>query len=82
MSEQQKQTIASEVSFVAPQDLGKLDVCMTDLMEQINTAIKVLVDENLELRIKLDKLPINKQTKRLNINSKFSLNTQINNLEE
>jgi len=55
MSDQQKQTF--EVSPVVQQALGKLNVRMADLMEQINIVIKTLVDENMELRAKLDKLP-------------------------
>ncbi|MDR2204251.1 MAG: hypothetical protein LBE76_08190 [Nitrososphaerota archaeon] len=51
MSDQQKQT---EVSPVVQQALGKLNVRMTDLMEQINIVIKVLAEENMELRAKLD----------------------------
>ena len=44
MSDQQKQS--SEVSPVVQQALGKLNVRMADLMEQINIVIKTLVDEN------------------------------------
>jgi hypothetical protein len=55
MSEQQKQAISPEVSPAVQQALGKLNVRLADLMEQINSVIKVLVDENMELRAKLDK---------------------------
>jgi regulator of replication initiation timing len=54
LSEQQQNNV--EVSFVVEQALGKLNVRLADLMEQINAVIEVLVDENVELRIKLDKL--------------------------
>jgi len=53
MTQQQKQV---EVSPVVQQALGKLNVRMADLMEQINIVIKALVDENMELRAKLDTL--------------------------
>jgi hypothetical protein len=36
--------------------LGKLNVRLADLMEQINIVIKALVDENVELRAKIDQL--------------------------
>ena|GEM_PF-1458532 len=52
MTEQQKQNF--EVSPVVQQALGKLNVRMSDLMEQINIVIKVLIEENVELRAKLD----------------------------
>jgi len=42
--------LSSEVQQV----LGKLNVRMSDLMEQINIVIKLLVAENAELRAKLD----------------------------
>jgi hypothetical protein len=51
MSEQQK--VAPEFSSAVQQALGKLNLRMADLMEQINVVIKVLVDENVELREKL-----------------------------
>jgi hypothetical protein len=38
------------------QALGKLNVRMADLMEQINMVIKVLLDENAELQAKLDNI--------------------------
>ncbi|MCL2287711.1 MAG: hypothetical protein FWC33_00785 [Candidatus Bathyarchaeota archaeon] len=57
MSEQQKQSAAPNFSPAVQQALGKLNVRMADLMEQINIVIKTLVDENMELRAKLDKLP-------------------------
>jgi len=41
---------------VVQQALGKLNVRMADLMEQINTVIKVLIEENIELWAKLDNL--------------------------
>ena len=52
MTEQQRQKF--EVSPVVQQALGKLNVRMADLMEQINIVIKVLMEENAELRAKLD----------------------------
>jgi len=52
MVEQQKQSL--EVSPVVQQALGKLNVRMADLMEQINVVVKVLIEENVELRAKLD----------------------------
>ena len=39
-----------EVSPVVQQALGKLNVRMADLMEQINIVIKVLVEENAGLQ--------------------------------
>jgi hypothetical protein len=44
MTEHQRQNL--EVSPVVQQALGKLNVRMADLMEQINVVIKVLVEEN------------------------------------
>jgi len=44
------------LSVEVQQALGKLNVRMADLMEQTNLVIKTLVDENMELRAKLDKL--------------------------
>jgi hypothetical protein len=41
------------VSSVVQQALGKLNVRMADLMEQMNVVITVLVNENTELRTKL-----------------------------
>jgi hypothetical protein len=61
MTEQQKQV--QEVSPVVQQALGKLNVRMADLMEQINTVIKVLVDENMELRAKLANVQTQPQKK-------------------
>ena len=52
MSEQQGQGV--EVSPVVQQALGKLNVRMADLMEQINMVIKILIKENIELRAKLE----------------------------
>lgn len=52
MIEQQKQT--PELSSVVQQTIGKLNVCMADLLEQINSAIKVLIKENMMLQAKLD----------------------------
>jgi len=43
MTQQQKQP---EVSSVVQQALGKLNVRMADLMEQINVVIKLLVDRS------------------------------------
>jgi len=40
------------------QVLGKLNVRMMDLMDQVNIAINVLVNENVELREKLCQLQI------------------------
>jgi len=60
MVEQQKQSV--EVSPVVQQALGKLNVRMADLMEQINIVIKVLIDENMALQAKLD----NTQTQQTN----------------
>jgi len=51
MTEQNKQV---EVSPVVQQELGKLNVRMADLVEQINVVVKVLVEENVLLRAKLD----------------------------
>jgi len=53
MTQQQKQV---EVSPVVQQALGKLNVRMADLMEQINIVIKTLIDENMELRTKLENI--------------------------
>ena len=52
MVEQQKQSV--EVSPVVQQALGKLNMRMSDFMEQINIVIKVLIEENVELQAKLD----------------------------
>ncbi|MDR2707180.1 MAG: hypothetical protein LBB87_00310, partial [Nitrososphaerota archaeon] len=49
------------VSNTVQQALGKLNVRMADLMEQINSVIKVLVDENTELRLKLDSMQLQQQ---------------------
>ncbi len=43
------------------QALGKLNVRLADLMEQTNAVIKVLVDENMELRAKLDSIQAQQQ---------------------
>jgi len=51
--EQQEQRQV-EVSPVVQQALAKLNVRMTDLMEQINIVINVLVEENVVLQAKLD----------------------------
>ena len=51
MSDQQKQV---EVSPAVQQALGKLNVRMADMMEQINIVIKVLMEENMALQTKLD----------------------------
>ena len=53
MVEQQEQRQV-EVSPVVQQALAKLNVRMTDLMEQINIVINVLVEENVVLQAKLD----------------------------
>jgi len=62
MVEQQRQSV--EVSPVVQQALGKLNVRMADLMEQINIVVKVLVEENAELRTKLDTMQIQQQSKK------------------
>jgi hypothetical protein len=62
MTEHQKQSQA-EISPVVQQALGKLNVRMADLMEQINIVIKVLVDENVELRTKLSGIQSQQQLK-------------------
>jgi regulator of replication initiation timing len=64
LSELQKRSQV-EVSPVVQQALGKLNVRLADLMEQINVVIRVLVDENVALRINLDKLQIQQQTKEV-----------------
>jgi hypothetical protein len=51
MTEQQRQV--PEFSPVVQQALGKLNMRMADLMEQINIVIKTLVDENMALQTKL-----------------------------
>ncbi|MDR0318617.1 MAG: hypothetical protein LBI09_01115 [Nitrososphaerota archaeon] len=43
------------------QALGKLNVRMTDLMEQMDMVIKVLWDENMVLRLKLGSLHTQQQ---------------------
>ena len=68
MTENQRQNI--EVSPVVQQALGKLNVRMADLMEQINIVIKVLVEENAELRLKLDSAQSCQTLKTGNSNSK------------
>jgi cell division protein FtsB len=61
-----------EVSLVVQQALGKLNVRIADLMEQINSVIKVLVEENMELRAKLDDLSSQQLiVKRLKSNLSF-----------
>lgn len=57
MVEQQQNQV--QISPEIQQALGKLNVRITDLMEQINTVIAVLVNENAELRTKLDSLQSN-----------------------
>jgi len=52
MTKQQMQGL--EVSPVVQQALGKLNVHVADLMEQINVVVKVLIEENVELQAKLD----------------------------
>ena len=54
MVEQQQKQI--QISPETQQALSKLNVRIADLMEQINTVIKVLVEENMILRSKLDDL--------------------------
>ena len=55
--EQQKQN--PEFSPVVQQTLGKLNVRLADLMEQINVVVKVLFEENVVLRAKFDSLQLN-----------------------
>jgi len=55
MTEQNKQV---EVSPVVQQAIGKLNVRMADLMEQINIVIKVLVEETADLRAKFDNIQV------------------------
>ena len=69
MTDQQGQSL--EVSPVAAQALGKLNVRMADLMEQINIVIKVLVEENAELRTKLDSAQSCQTLKTENNNIKY-----------
>ena len=54
MVEQQKQTL--QVSAVVQQVLGKLDVCLVDLLEQINAVINVLFVENQKLVAEFEQL--------------------------
>ena len=61
MVEQQQRQV--EVSPVVQKALGKLNVRMADLMEQINIVIKVLVEENAELRTKLEGMQFQQQLK-------------------
>jgi len=65
VTEHQRQNI--EVSPVVQQALGKLNVRMADLMEQINIVVKVLIEENVELQTKLGSVQ-SQQT--LNVESK------------
>ena len=65
MTEHQRQNI--EVSPVVQQALGKLNVRMADLVEQINIVVKVLIEENVELQTKLGSVQ-SQQT--LNVESK------------
>ncbi|MCL2643580.1 MAG: hypothetical protein FWD52_08770 [Candidatus Bathyarchaeota archaeon] len=67
MSEQQKNY--SKVSPVVQQALGKLNVRMADLMEQINIVIKTLIEENMTLQEKLDNIR-SQQQKQLLLQSK------------
>jgi hypothetical protein len=55
MVEQQQQRQV-EVSSVVQQALGKLNVRMADLLEQINIVINVLFEEYVVLRAKLEEL--------------------------
>jgi len=43
------------------QALAKLNVHMSNLMEQINIVIKTLIDENMELRTKLENIQSQRQ---------------------
>jgi len=54
MVEQQKQN--PQVSPVMQQALGKLNVRLVDLLEQINTVINVLFVENQKLAAELEQL--------------------------
>jgi len=65
MSDQQKQV--PEISPVVQQALGRLNVRIADLMEQINIVIKVLVDENVELRSKLDQFQGQQQQQKVEV---------------
>jgi len=65
VTEHQRQNI--EVSPVVQQALGKLNVRMADLVEQINIVVKVLIEENVELQTKLGSVQ-SQQT--LNVESK------------
>ncbi|MDR0797590.1 MAG: hypothetical protein LBE70_02565 [Nitrososphaerota archaeon] len=49
------------LSVEVQQALGKLNVRMADLMEQINLVIKTLVDENMALQTKLDSMQVPQQ---------------------
>jgi len=69
LTDQQGQSL--EVSPVAAQALGKLNVRMADLMEQINIVIKVLVEENVALRAKLDSMQSCQTLKTENNNIKY-----------
>jgi hypothetical protein len=61
VEQQQKQN--PEVSPVVAQALSKLNVRLADLLEQINMVIKVLVEENVELRAKLDSIQLQQSNK-------------------
>ncbi|MCL2643761.1 MAG: hypothetical protein FWD52_09740 [Candidatus Bathyarchaeota archaeon] len=50
----EKQGHSVEVSAVVQQALGKLNVRLVDLVEQINVVIDVLVEESVVLQAKLD----------------------------
>jgi hypothetical protein len=64
MTEQQNQ---AEFSPAVQQALSKLNVRMVDLMEQINIVIKMLVDENMELRTKLASVQSQRQSNAENV---------------
>jgi len=54
VEQQQKQN--PQVSPVMQQELGKLNVRLVDLLEQINTVINVLFVENQKLAAELEQL--------------------------
>ena len=59
MVEQQHKQVP--ISPEIQQALGKLDVRMADLMEQINIVSKVLIEENGLLQAKFDSLQFQQQ---------------------
>ena len=71
MTKQQMQGL--EVSPVVQQALGKLNVHVADLMEQINVVVKVLIEANVELRAKLDGMQSCQTLKTEDNNIKFQV---------